>query len=557
MTDRRESSPIDELSNSYFRKCLELSPELATSVGMEGGDKGTFSDYSPEGIAAEADLAKSTLAALGKLEVRDDVDKVSAAALRERLGLDIELMDAGERVGNINVIESPIQSIRDVFDLMPTQTAEDWGTIARRLSAVPSALAGYQKSLLERISSGPAIPERQVLRCAEQCDALAGSASPLSKYAERGSAAQPSVADHLADGAEQARIAYGELGQFLRTQVAPHTTAVDGVGPERYARFSRVFLGAEVDLEETYEWGQHELASIIAEQESIAKELYGPGVSVKEAMDRLNNDPARQLHGTAALREWMQTTADEAMNAISGRFFDVPDPLKTIQCMVLEDGTGGIYYTGPTDDFSRPGQMWWSVPAGVTDFVTWQEKTTVYHEGVPGHHLQVGLAAYLHENLNDWRRQGCWVSGHGEGWALYAEQLMAELGFQSDPGDRMGVLDSMRLRAARVVVDLGVHLGKPAGSFGSGAWDHDSAWAFLRENVAMDPSFLSFELDRYLGWPGQAPSYKIGQRMWNELREEARTRAATEGQEFDMKAWHMRALSLGSVGLDVLREALR
>ena len=115
----------------------------------------------------------------------------------------------------------------------------------------------------------------------------------------------------------------------------------------------------------------------------------------------------------------------------------------------------------------------------------------------------------------------------------------------------------MRLRAARVVVDLGVHLGKDAGVYGDGAWDHDSAWKFLRENVAMEENFLSFELDRYLGWPGQAPSYKIGQRIWNELREEARSRAEATGVEFDMKAWHMKALSLGGLGLDVLREALR
>ena len=163
----------------------------------------------------------------------------------------------------------------------------------------------------------------------------------------------------------------------------------------------------------------------------------------------------------------------------------------------------------------------------------------------------------MRDELNLWRRHCCWTSGHGEGWALYAEQLMAELGFQHDPGDRMGVLDSMRLRAARVVVDLGVHLGKDAGDYGNGPWDHDSAWKFLRENVAMEENFLSFELDRYLGWPGQAPSYKIGQRIWNELREEAKTRAEEAGEEFDMKAWHMKALRLGGLGLDTLAEALR
>ena len=556
------STAIDELSNSYFHALLQRSPEFATSVGLPGADQGTFSDYSPAGIAEDAELIRSTLARLDALTPEGDDDAISAAALRERLELDIELFNAGELTGEINVIASPIQNIRDIFDLMNTETSEDWRTIARRLTAVATALDGYKESLLARVAGGPAIPERQVLRCAEQCDALAdSSSSSFYKLAETGAAAFPELADELRESALDAQSAYSELATFLRNEISPHATGQDAVGHERYQRFSRLFLGAAVDLDETYEWGKQQLAEIIAEQESIAEQLYGPGVSVAEAMERLNSDPARQLHSTAELRVWMQTTADAAMEAVAGTYFDIPEPMRIMECMVLEDGTGGIYYTGPTDDFSRPGRMWWSVPAGVTDFATWQEKTTVYHEGVPGHHLQVGFATYLRENLNDWRRGACWVSGHGEGWALYAEQLMAELGFHEDLGDRMGVLDSMRLRAARVVVDLGVHLGKDAGEYeggkyGSGPWNHDSAWKFLRDNVAMDPSFLSFELDRYLGWPGQAPSYKVGQRIWNELRDEARAHAGASGEEFDMKAWHMNALAVGSVGLDVLREAL-
>lgn len=557
MTSQRTMTAIDTLATRYLSDCLQLSPELVTFTGLPGADEGTLSDYSPAGVAAYTDLARSTLAALDTLTPEDDTDAVTAAALRDRLGIEVELWEAGESTGTLNVIESPLQSIRDVFDVMPTDTEEQWSTIARRLAAIPAALAGYEESLHHRVTHGPAFPLRQVERCSEQCDAAASDASPFTALAARGSSAFPALAGTLTSGANAARGAYAHLSTLLREDIAPVATTTDGVGRERYERFSRAFLGARIDLDETYEWGKRELATIVAEQEKIAHELYGEGVTVKEAMDRLNADPARTIHGTDALRTWTQGTADESLRALSGTYFDIPEPLMTIECMVLEDGTGGIYYTGPTDDFSRPGRMWWSVPSGVTEFASWQERTTVYHEGVPGHHLQVGLATYLRDELNMWRRQGCWVSGHGEGWALYAEGLMSDLGFQDDPGNRMGVLDSMRLRAARVVVDLGVHLGKPAGEYGDGAWDHDSAWAFLQDNVAMDPAFLSFELDRYLGWPGQAPSYKIGQRIWEELREEARQAAAAAGTEFDLKAWHMRALSVGSVGLDVLREALR
>ncbi|MDO4887456.1 MAG: DUF885 domain-containing protein [Actinomycetaceae bacterium] len=536
------NSHIDELSNRYFEQMLRLSPERATVVGVRHVDQGTWSDYSPEGIEALREAASSTLAQLETLEADGEDDDVAAAALRERLSLNIELVDAGQLTGALNVIDSPIQAIRDTFDLMPTATDDDWATIGRRLAAIPEALDGYRRALAWRLGSGPRPALRQVVKCAEQCDVVAGEDSPFSHLV--------AGREELDEACRAARAAYGELAEYLRREIAPAASEVDAVGREQYELASRVFLGARVDLDETYEWGLAELASIKAEQEDVARQLYGPGVSVAEACERLTADAQRKLYGTDALREWMQTTADGAMDAM-GAYFDIPEPMRTIECCIAPSGTGGIYYTPPTDDFSRPGRMWWSVPAGVTEFTTWQEKTTVFHEGVPGHHLQLGLAIALKDRLNDWRRHDCWVSGHGEGWALYSEQLMRELGFMDEPGEYMGLLDGMRLRATRVVLDIGLHLGKATDE--GGTWDADYAWRFLCDNVAMDRSFLAFEFDRYLGWPGQAPSYKIGQRIWNELRDDAR-RAA--GADFDLKAWHMKALSIGSVGLDVLRQAL-
>ena len=220
--------------------------------------------------------------------------------------------------------------------------------------------------------------------------------------------------------------------------------------------------------------------------------------------------------------------------------------------MIAPTHEGGIYYTGPTDDFSRPGRMWWSVPEGVTSFDTWRELTTVYHEGVPGHHLQIAQAVYNRAELNSWRRLLAGTSGHAEGWALYAERLMEQLGYLDDPADRLGMLDGQRMRAARVVLDIGVHLQKPRLD-GIGTWDADYALAFMRRNVNMSDEFIRFEVNRYLGWPGQAPSYKVGQRIWEQIRDEYR---AAAGDAFDITQFHMRALQLGGVGLDTLRMAL-
>ena len=273
-------------------------------------------------------------------------------------------------------------------------------------------------------------------------------------------------------------------------------------------------------------------------------------------MAALDADPSRKLVGTAALKSWMQETSDAAITALNGTHFDVPEPVLDLECMIAPTQSGGIYYTPPSDDWSRPGRMWWAVPAGVTEFNTWREKTTVYHEGVPGHHLQCGQAVFARDTLNSWRRLACWVSGHGEGWALYAERLMADLGYMDDPGDRLGMLDAQRLRAARVVFDIGVHLGlKAPEEWGGGTWTAEKGWPFLLANVNMPEQFVRFEFNRYLGWPGQAPSYKVGQRLWEQTRDAAKA-AVPAGQEFDAKAFHARALNLGSVGLDTLREAL-
>jgi uncharacterized protein (DUF885 family) len=222
-----------------------------------------------------------------------------------------------------------------------------------------------------------------------------------------------------------------------------------------------------------------------------------------------------------------------------------------LECRIAPTQTGGIYYTGPSDDFARPGRMWWSVPEGVTTFDTWREATTVYHEGVPGHHLQIGMATYNKAQLNSWRRIAG-TSGHAEGWALYAERLMEQLGYLDDPADRLGMLDGQRMRAARVVLDIGVHLGKRRPD-GQGEWDADYALAFMRENANMDDAFIRFEVNRYLGWPGQAPAYKVGQRIWEQLRDEVQRR---EGSEFSIKGFHRRALDIGGVGLDTLRAAV-
>ncbi|MFC8921303.1 DUF885 domain-containing protein [Cellulosimicrobium sp. NPDC057127] len=561
----RTPTAVDAVAEAYTTRLAELDPIAATAMGLPGYDH-LVTDLSPAGHEARAEADRAVLRELAGLEPVDDVDRVTLAAMRERVGLQLELHEAGEPLASLNNIASPVQELRDVFDIMPTGTVEAWENVAARLNGLPGALEGYTASLAEAASRGNVAAIRQVRVAAEQARELADPQSSFFTTFVRGEAAAAVLDDssacslvraELERGATAAREAYGRLADFLTTTLAPQAPERDAVGRERYALFSRTFLGAEVDLDETYAWGLEELARVVAEQEEIAQRIAGPGAGVEDAAAALDADPSRKLLGTDALRSWMQETSDAAITALNGAHFDIPAPVLDLECMIAPTQTGGIYYTPPSDDFSRPGRMWWSVPADVTEFNTWREKTTVYHEGVPGHHLQCGQAVFARDTLNTWRRLACWVSGHGEGWALYAERLMADLGFMEDDGDRLGMLDAQRMRAARVVLDIGVHLGLECPEqWGGGTWDADKAWTFLSANVNMPESFVRFELDRYLGWPGQAPSYKVGQRLWEQTRDAARANAEARGETFDVAAFHERALNLGSVGLDVLRDAL-
>jgi uncharacterized protein (DUF885 family) len=553
---QRRPTAVDAIADAHLDAMAALDPVAATAMGVPGHDT-ELTDYSPAGHAARAALRRRTLAALDGAAPVDGIDRVTVAAMRERLGLEDELAAIGSDDRDLNVLASPVQSLRSVYDLMPTETVDDWATVATRMAGTPEAIERYVESLRRGIVTGRTPARRQVLRCAEQAErygAPDGFFATLAAGARAdGADLSGSVADDLRAAAAEAGTAYLSLADFLRTELFPVAREQDAVGRDEYALRSRAFLGATVDLDETYAWGLQEVARIEAEMAQVADAIRA-GSGIDEAMQALDDDPARRLEGTDALQAWMQGLSDAAIDALSGAHFDVPEAVRRLECRIAPTHEGGIYYTGPSEDFSRPGRMWWSVPEDVTWFSTWRETTTVYHEGVPGHHLQVAQTVYRRQLLNRWRRLGCWVSGHGEGWALYAERLMADLGFLDDPGDRMGMLDSQRLRAARVVVDIGLHCGLSApAEAGGGTWDAEKAWGWFRTKSSMPESVLRFELDRYLGWPGQAPSYKIGERLWLSLRDQVRER---ERDRFDLAAFHRRALDVGSVGLDVLRAAV-
>ncbi len=550
---------VDAISDQFVEESAAADPIMATYLGIAGYDD-QLPDLSPDGFANRAQLGRTALAAVAAADPIDNREQVAKDAFCERVGLEVERDDAHITQTQVSVIASWFHGLREMFDLMDTETEPGWESIDARMAGIPQAIADYRRTLAEEADAGYVSSRQQLVKVAKQFKGWTGEGEngknfflELAARAEVGDTLSAQVARH----AQQASQAFSDLADFL-VAFSSRGRDKEAVGREEYALDSRYFLGAAVDLDETYAWGWQELERLDDAMREAAGKIV-PGGSIPDAVATLDADPRRVLEGTDKLREWMQSLADKAIADLGDVHFDIPEPIRTIECRIAPTGDGGIYYTGPSEDFSRPGRMWWDVPPGVTEFATWKETTTVYHEGVPGHHLQVAQTIYRRELLNRWQRLMCWVSGHGEGWALYSERLMDDLGYLADPGDKLGMLDGQSLRAARVIVDIGMHLeleiptDNPFGFHPGERWNPEYGFEFMRQHCLTDDKTLRYEVDRYLGWPGQAPSYKVGERIWLQARDDARVR---HGDRFDLHAFHRRALDLGPMGLDPFREAL-
>ncbi|GAB7005059.1 DUF885 domain-containing protein [Nocardioides sp. AN3] len=550
--------PVDARTDQFVEEYAALDPITATFAGIAGHEH-ELPDLSPDGFAAREELARTALAEVAALTPSDEREAVARDAFLERTGLDVERVDAGLARYELSVITGSSHALREAFDLMATETREDWEAIDSRLAGIPAALEEYRRTLLEEAAGGRVAARRQYVEHADQIRGWTGQQGASGDYFLTLAGQAPGdVRDRLLARAKEASAAYAGFGRFVETELAPLGREADGVGREHYALASRGFLGAAVDLEETYAWGWQELKRIEDDMAATAQRIV-PGGTVADAVAALDADPARDCGSREAFQDWMQARSDDILRTFDGVHFDIAEPLRTLACKVAPINDGGAWYTPPSEDFSRPGTMWFSFTDDHKIYSTWRETTTVFHEGVPGHHLQCAQAVHRADLLNRWQRLMCWVSGHGEGWALYAERLMDELGYFADPGDRLGFLDMQGFRAARVIVDIGIHLGlmipadNPYGWRPGEVWDAEKVYEFMRAHSRMEDGSLRFEVNRYLGWPGQAPSYKVGERIWLEARADARAR---HGAAFDLKAFHTAALNLGSLGLDPLKAAL-
>ncbi|MDT0166239.1 DUF885 domain-containing protein [Actinotalea sp. AC32] len=544
-----------QTADRWVDTLADLDPSVGTALGIRPGDD-RLPDLSPDAATARADAARATLAELEGADVTDEDDRRCAALLRERLGTALALHEAREDLVSLRPIGSPVHVLQSIFLMMPTATDDDWAVVARRLARVPEAARSYRRSLEEGLATGHVSAARQAGAVVAQLDAWLEGDGWHAGFAARGPDA---VRGELDRGATAAAEGIAELRAWLAATYLPAVEGTpDGVGRDRYLLSARSSLGAVVDPEEAYAWGWGELARIEDEMVVEAERVL-PGAGVAAAFRHLDeHGPA--VEGVEDVRVWLQDLMDRTIDDLDGSVVDVATPVRRVEAMIAPPGAAAApYYTRPSLDFARPGRTW--LPTlGRTRFPTWDLISTWYHEGVPGHHLQLGQWAYRAAELSRFQVSVGSVSATTEGWALYAERLMDELGRLEDPGTRLGYLDAQRMRAVRVVIDIGMHLGLqiPDGQpFHPGArWTAELGHDFLSARSGSPAEFVASEVVRYLGWPGQAISYKLGERAWLAGRAAARERCEAEGRTFDLRVWHTAALSLGSLGLDDLQREL-
>jgi len=558
---------VSEISDRYITEMSDLDPVRGERWGV-ASDGTRLTDYSPAGFDALEALLRKTRSELLEAKPASEHERLGQGFLGDWLEGEADVIGGGERERWISIITGPPASTRSVFDLMDKSTPEAWETIAARLRAVPKAMDGYRETLAEGLDGGRPAARRQAIAVAEQCATWAGDRSNggwfgtmVGGYEQQ--FGDGSLAKALQSAASGAAASYGELGDWLRGEYAPKATETDGVGDERWRLWAKFLLGADIDIDEAYDWGWEELARLEREK-AVEVERIQPGASFLEVRELLMTDPRRLIHGVEPYRSWLQYLTDEAIAGLDGREFDIDPSIRRCDVRIPPEGSAAAaYYTPPSEDLSRPGQTWFPT-VGRTAFPTWDEVSTVYHEAVPGHHLQGATIRLV--PLTRAHKLG-FISAHGEGWALYSERLMDELGWFRTPETRLGFLCAHAMRAARVVVDIGLHSGRPVPAAGatlypdwegssSRRWGYHNAIDFMVRAAGLFLESATSEVIRYLSWPSQATTYKLGERAWLAGRSAAQERAVAEGRAFDRKAWHAGALALGPLGLDRLREEL-
>jgi uncharacterized protein (DUF885 family) len=553
-------SPVFGVADRFVRRWAELEPTHGLIYGL-AGTPGRLSDWSPQGRDRVADALRHGLAELDRTPLRDGADRRAAAVMRDRLQVWLASATARDWARELDAgFMAPPAMDRMALATAPLADADDAELLASRLTGVPAGLQGYAVALRVGLDEGRpgagVLAERLVAMLRASARSEGGYFGGLAAKAAALPGVDTRTARHLQEAGRAADGAYDQLADWLEREYLSCAATDPAVGPERYARALQEHLGLTADPAELAAWAWEELDRLEHEMRLEAAAGW-PGVPLGEVLDRLDHDPGEpSAAGPAELLDWLGQLDRQVARRLSEEF-DIPPQLSVLRHELAPPGSAaGAYYLPPTEDGARPGVVVWTMPAGRVPLWRWQ--TFSYHEGMPGHHLELGGVRFLPAPLSRFQTGLGEISGYSEGWGLYAERLMDELGAFDRPATRLGFLISQAFRTVRVVVDTGLHLGLrvPASladpTAGQVITPEVAVGLLVRHGWQTQDSARS-EVLRYLGCPAQAVAYKIGEREWLRVRAQARQRIpGLTNRQFHAAALRLGPLPLRLLGPEVL-----
>ncbi|MEA2164051.1 MAG: hypothetical protein QOK37_2178 [Thermoanaerobaculia bacterium] len=554
--DKRRKALADLLKEQW-EYTLRTSPEFASILGDRRYND-QVSDVSE--AAVKKDLA-ATKKFLRRLEAIDTAGFSEQESVNEAL-LMHNLRDSVEDIGN-QEWEMPVTQISGIHlnaaqlpSLLPFATTKDYDDYAKRLRSFPKqiddTIANMRKGMRDKLMPPKFLLEKVV----KQADGIATKepdktpfAEPLSKFPDAVPESERTrLKSEIVDAIRTSVLpAYAKFTAFVRDHYAPHGRKDVGMwslpdGAKRYATRVRQSTTTKLSAAEIHEIGLREVARIEGEMLTIAKSQ--GFADLKSFRASLDSNPDLKGKTRAHILELYRGYIDQMYAKLPQLFGRLPKA-KVIVVPVeefREKEASGAQYEPGSPDGSRPGRV--EVNTGEAQSrKTISMESTAYHEGVPGHHMQIAITQEL-TGLPEFRRFGTSYTAYVEGWALYSEKLGKEVGFYSNPYNDYGRLQDEMLRAIRLVVDTGLH---------SKRWTREQVVRFFHDHTSEDEVEVQNETDRYIVWPGQALGYKIGSLKITELREKARKEL---GEKFDIRAFHDEVLGAGALPMDVLEQRI-
>jgi uncharacterized protein (DUF885 family) len=540
---------VEAIADDYLAALLEYRPEMGTLYSLPGARHDRLPDNSLAALAAWQAREDAWLAELNATGMPAEVgsrDWVTYGILHESLAGSTAIRVCRNELWAASSMTGWHRSVPSLFEIQPVDTPDLQRQALRRLAALPQYVDTEIANLRRGLESGFSAPRLTVAPAVSEVRALAGADSPLLSPGKRSGDAK-FAAEVQALFKSDIAPAVERFAHFLETEYLPRAREDIGLGfnPDGaacYPALVRYYATIQPAASEIHRLGLEQVAGIRAEMQAIIDEHFA-GATIEAFLRGLNDDPRFTFRSEDEVLQYSVTALARAKARMPDAFGRLPKADVEIRAYPAYRASGTGEYQSSSEDGSRPGIYYIAVVEPTHRSRAIQE-SVLHHETYPGHHLQGAIALELGDRVHPIARY-LWNSGFGEGWALYSERLADELGLYSGPLDRMGLLSDQAARAARLVVDSGIH---------TKGWTRQQAVDYMLDNTAWPAVDIESEVNRYIAWPGQANSYMLGMLEIRRLRNLAE---AELGANFDLRAFHDRVLGYGSVTLPMLDASVR